>query len=548
MSMESVPFRSFVVARAEDEGTAIRFEDRSWTYREAVRAGAERAAFLRAARGDGPLHVGVLLENVPEFWFWLAAASLSGGVVVGINPTRRGAELARDIEHTDCRWLVTDARHRQLLEGLDLDVPVLEVDTDAYAARLAPFSGAAMPDVEVAGDDTLLLIFTSGTSGAPKAVICTQRKLSLTSQNVVRIARLDSRSVTYVAMPMFHSNCLFMGWGPTIVAGGTTVLRRKFSASSALPDIRKYGCTYFHYVGKPLSYILAQPEQSDDADNPLELVFGNEGAELDIERFRRRFDVQVIDSYGSTETGATVRRVDGMPRGALGRAAKEIKVLDPDSGEERPPAVFDARGRLQNAEEAIGELVNTGGVALFEGYYKNEEANEKRTRNGWYWTGDLAYRDSDGFLYFAGRDFEWLRVDGENFSAAPIEGILARFPGVVLAAVYAVPDEVVGDQVMAALEMREPEAFDPPAFDTFLAGQNDLGTKWRPRYVRVGRALPVTETSKVQKRRLRAERWECADPVWFRPVSGERLRRLTPDDCKTLRAAFAARGRESLLA
>jgi fatty-acyl-CoA synthase len=545
--MKHVPFRHWVVARADDDHTAIRFEDRSWTYREAVQAGAERAAFMLAERRRGPLHVGVLLENVPEFWFWLAAAALSGGVVVGINPTRRGAELARDIQHTDCQWIVTDAKHRGLLEGLELETSILPIDGDEYADALSPFKGAPIPDVEVAPSDCLLLLFTSGTSGAPKAVICSQRKLSFAAQNVVRIAELDGESVSYVSMPMFHSNCLYMAWAPTIVAGGTAVLRRRFSASSALSDIRKYGCTYFNYVGKPLSYMLAQPERPDDADNPLTLVFGNEGADLDIERFSARFGVRVIDSYGSTETGATVSRVEGMPKGALGRGGPELKVLDPESGQECPPAILDDRGRLQNPEEAIGELVNTGGVALFEGYYKNDDANEQRTRHGWYWTGDLAYRDADGFLYFAGRDFEWLRVDGENFAAAPVERILARYPGTVLAAVYAVPDEEVGDQVMAALEMRDPESFDPAAFDAFLAEQADLGTKWSPRYVRVGRSLPVTQTSKLQKRQLRSERWECEDPVWFRPEKKAGLRRLQPEDREVLRAAFAARGRESLL-
>ena len=92
-----------------------------------------------------------------------------------------------------------------------------------------------------------------------------------------------------------------------------------------------------------------------------------------------------------------------MPKGALGRGGPELKVLDPETGKECPPAVLDAQGRLQNAEQAIGELVNTGGVALFEGYYKNDGTNEKRTRNGWYWTGDLAYKDAEGFFYFAGR-------------------------------------------------------------------------------------------------------------------------------------------------
>ena len=546
--MEQVPFRNFLIARADDEAVALRFEDRSWTYCDAVRASAERAAFMLANRDpEAPLHVGVLLENVPEYWFWLGAATLAGGVVVGINPTRRGGELARDIAHTDCQWIVTDAKHRALLEGLDLGARILEVDSEAYAETLAPFAGSPIPDVEVGLKDLLLLIFTSGTSGAPKAVNCSQFKLSLAAQNVKRLASLEAEDVSYVAMPMFHSNCLFMGWGPTIVAGGTAVLRRRFSASEAMSDIRKYGCTYFNYVGKPLSYILAQPVRPDDADNPLRFVFGNEAADLDIARFGERFAVPVMDSYGSTETGATVSRVDGMPKGALGRAGAEVKVIDRETEAECPPARFDAQGRLENAEEAIGELVNTGGVALFEGYYKNDEADAARTKNGWFWTGDLAYKDADGFIYFAGRDFEWLRVDGENFSAAPVERILARYPGVVLASVYAVPDEDVGDQVMAALEVADPEAFDPAAFDAFLAVQADLGTKWTPRYVRLSTSLPVTETSKVQKRRLRSDRWECDERVLFRPSRDEALRPMTNADRDEIRRTFQARGRESVL-
>ena len=175
--MELVPFRHWVVARADDDHIALRFEDREWSYREWVAACAQRAAFLLATRREGPLHVGVLLENVPEFSFWLGAAALAGGVVVGINPTRRGAELARDVRHTDCQLIVTEPCHAPLLDGLDVGLPaerVFDVESTRYAEAIAPFAGAAIPDVAVAMSDLLLLLFTSGTSGAPKAVICTQ--------------------------------------------------------------------------------------------------------------------------------------------------------------------------------------------------------------------------------------------------------------------------------------------------------------------------------------------------------------------------------------
>ncbi len=549
--MSGLPvFRDVVLARRDDAKAGLRFEDASWSYAEFVQACAERAALARALCEGGPLHVGLLLDNVPDFLMWTGAMALAGGTMVGINPTRRGPELARDIRHTDCQLVVTEGRHAPLLEGLDLGLPsgrVLDVDATAYAAALAPHAGAAIPEVEVGPKDRLLLIFTSGTSGAPKAVICSQSKLALVGLSMVGVAGIHRDTVTYLSMPLFHSNALFAGWSPTITAGGTSVLRRRFSASSFLPDVRRYGATYANYVGKPLSYVLATPERPDDADNPLEFVFGNEAAELDIERFSRRFGVPVKDGYGSTETGAAVTRTPDTPKGALGVAAEGIVVIDPETDTECPRAEFDARGRLANPEQAIGEIVNTAGASLFEGYYKNDEANAARMRKGWFWTGDLAYRDAAGFFYFAGRDSDWLRVDGENFAAAPVERILARFEGVVLAAVYAVPDATAGDQVMAALQLAEPDAFDAAAFARFLEAQPDLGTKWAPRFVRLSAELPVTRTSKVLVRALRAEHWECDEPVWFRPSREEPYRRLAPDEAARLRAELAARGRDHLL-
>jgi fatty-acyl-CoA synthase len=513
-------------ARADDPSPAILFEDESWTYEEYVRACAQRAAFVLAERRPGPFHVGILLDNVPEFPIWLGAAALSGAALVGINPTRRGAELARDITHTDCQFIVTESRYLPLLEGLDTGVEsgrVLVVDTDGYRDRMAPFKGAPIPDVEVHEDSLYLLLFTSGTTGAPKACICTQGRLARIGGIVAEGYGLTPADVCYQVMPMFHSNAMMAGWGPAIAGGSTSALRRKFSASNFLADVRRYGVTYFNYVGKPLSYILATPDQPDDADNPLTRVFGNEAADADIGRFAQRFGCSVTDNYGSTEGGLIIIRTSEQPPGSLGMGMGGAAVLDPETGEECPRARFDEHGRLLNPDEAIGEMINREGNSSFEGYYKNEEANQARTHDGIYWSGDLGYRDENDWFYFAGRDYDWLRVDGENFAAAPVERILMRHPDVVLASVYAVPAEDVGDDVMAALELRPDAEFDPAGFDAFLAEQSDLGTKSSPRYVRVMDELPVTETKKVLKRQLRNEAWNTDDPVWARPVRGELL-------------------------
>jgi fatty-acyl-CoA synthase len=543
-----------VVARAGDAGTGLVAGEDRFSWHEVVAAGSARAALLGDRRAPGPFHVAVLLDNVPEFAFWLGAAALAGAVVVGANPTHRGPDLARDLAHTRCQLLVTDRAHLDLVDGLDLGdgigpvsagaERVLVVDDERYGSTLAGYEGAPAPDPRQLGitAQTLgYLIFTSGTSGAPKACRCTQGRLARIALSAAAMFGLTGDDTCYVAMPLFHSNALMVGWGPALAVGATVALPTggKFSASGFLPDVRRHGATYFNYVGKPLSYVLATPEQPDDAENPLRLVFGNEGAETDVARFGERFGCAVIDSYGSTEGGAVVGRTPDTPRGALGRAGDDTIVVNPETGEQCPTARFDEHGRLDNADEAIGELVSTTGAASFEGYWDNADAELARSRNGWYWTGDLAYRDEQGFFYFAGRADDWLRVDGENFAAAPVARILERHPDVVLAAVYAVPDTIVGDQVMAALQLHPDATFDAAAFGRFLEGQPDLGTKSAPRFVRVCDALPITATSKVLTRALRAERWHCTDPVWWRPGREATYRRLDATDIATLDEALA---------
>jgi fatty-acyl-CoA synthase len=356
---------------------------------------------------------------------------------------------------------------------------------------------------------------------------------------------LTSSDVGYLVMPLFHSNAHMAGVAPIMSVGGTWSMRRKFSASAFLPDVRKFGVTYFNYVGKPLTYILATPERPDDADNPLRVAFGNEGADHDLGRFAKRFGCEVIDSYGSTEGGIAISRTTDMPAGSLGVAPPGTLILDPETKQECPRAIFAADGRLANAAEAIGEIASTETAKSFEGYWRNEEANQERTREGIYWSGDLGYRDAAGFFYFAGRNMDWLRVDGENFAAGPIERILTRHPDVALAAVYAVPNADVGDDCMAALILRPEARFDPAGFAAFLGAQRDLGTKMAPRYVRIARSLPSTETNKILKRVLRDERWECGDPVWIRDE--KTYRPLGDADRKAIVAAFEARGRRNVL-
>ncbi len=378
-------------------------------------------------------------------------------------------------------------------------------------------------------DDLFLLIFTSGSTGLPKAVRCTQGRFTRSGAHVATGRRAHAGDAVYAPLPFFHSSALFTGWSSALNAAVPISTRPRFSASNTLPDIRRFGVSMLAYTGKVLNYILATPEQPDDADNPLRLAFGNEASNRDITEFARRYGCNVRDSYGSTEGIIIIRRDPSMPEGALGKGEATVKVLDPETGEECPPARFGPNGQPTNLDEAVGEIVETAPTSAFEGYYKNEEATEARFRGGWYWSGDLAYRDADGWLYFAGRSNEWLRVDGENFAAAPVETIIARHPDVRSLAVYAVPDDPVGDRVMVALELRGGAEFDPAGFDAFLAEQPDLGPKWVPAFVRVTDELPKLASMKIDKQRLRREAWR-AQPVFWRPGKGEPLRPLVDPD------------------
>ncbi|UYP19499.1 long-chain-fatty-acid--CoA ligase [Rhodococcus sp. Z13] len=522
------------LAEVDDRG--LRFEDVELSWREHVRLSRRRAALLRhLLDGREPRHVGILMDNVPEFSLLLGAAALSGTVVVGLNTTRRGDALARDIALADCRVVFTEAVHAPLLDGLDLgDVRVIDVDSPGWEALLAPFADTPVPAPAADPADLFMLIFTSGTSGDPKAVRCTHRKFTDPAVMLATRFGLGRDDTVYVSMPLFHSNAMIAGWSIGLAAGGNIVLRRRFSASGFLPDVRRFGVTFAHYVGKPLSYIVATPERPDDGDNPLRIMYGNEGSARDVAEFGRRFRARVVDGFGSTEGGIAIGAAPDAPPGALGRLPEGVEILDPETGRVCPPAEFDADGRILNPAEATGELVNMRGPGLFDGYYRNPEADAERMRDGRYHSGDLAYRDADGFVYFAGRSSGWLRVDGENLGAAPIERILSRYEGFAQVVVYGVPDRQVGDRVMAAVIPAAGTGFDPVEVARFLDAQPDLGPKQRPTLVRVCTEFPRTATFKVVTRSLAAERWHCTDPVWVRDRGDTEFHLLSPAETHLL--------------
>ena len=303
-----------------------------------------RASILGSLDIGEPPHLGVLLGNVPEYLFWLGAAAMAGAVVVGINPTRRGEALAGDVRRTDCSMVVTDADGAALLDGLDLGLAperVLRVDLPGYAAlvdahdRTDPLEVVASASPEP--EDLYLLLFTSGTTGAPKAVRCTQGRLSSIALRSAEAYGFDRSDVAYCTMPLFHGNALMALWGPALAVGATVALARRFSASGFGSDIRRYGATTFTYVGKALAYVLATDPRPDDAATTLRRGFGTEASVADFAAFERRFGCVLTEGYGSSEGGVAISRSPDTPVGALGRPYEDVVVMDPKPWRSVPP-------------------------------------------------------------------------------------------------------------------------------------------------------------------------------------------------------------------
>ncbi|MCW2587616.1 MAG: hypothetical protein JWQ86_43, partial [Mycobacterium sp.] len=250
-------------ARAEDDNVGLVYEGRSWTWRQVVAEAATRAAWMRATLDpERPPHVGVLLPNVPEYVFAIFGAALAEACIVGVNSTRRGAELARDIEHAACQLVISDATLGPLVEDY------VALDDAPWNA----FAGALLPDVDPPPSALLFLIFTSGSTSAPKAVKCSQSRLA----RIAGAMGFGPKAVLYCPLTLAHGNALNATLFPALANGCRLVLRDRFSAGAWLDDVRTNGVTFTATVGRALGYILATPPTDHDRDHRLRAVLAPE--------------------------------------------------------------------------------------------------------------------------------------------------------------------------------------------------------------------------------------------------------------------------------
>ena len=574
-------------------GTDLKYKDRTFMYFEDERLTfgsylnrctryANMLLKVKEEAQPDRFHVGVLMLNYPEFMISMGACALVGATLSGINTGQKGSMLARDIDFTDCILLITDNMYLPEVEAVVDDLPLIDRkdvwvnnirDEDkslpqgyiSLGDKLAETEAAmgtrafnTPPDIHVDPETNLMIIFTSGTTGAPKGIINSHKKLMGMSAGLIAGLNFTENDVAYGVMPHFHSNSVYLAYIPAIMCAGGFAFRRKFSASGFLPDIKKFAVTTFNYVGKPLAYILAATEGMVDHDNRLRIAIGNGASAVEQDTFRKRFGLDwVMEVFGSTEGGATVIRMPGDPEGSVGVMAPELELFREEDGEKADTAQVDEEGLLTNYSKAVGEIINTGGLGNFEGYYKNEEATKKKAAGGMFHTGDLAYYregEKDGqpvrFMYFVGRTGDWIRKDGENFLSEPIEIIINDYPHVFLSSVYGVPCHQADELVMVSLKLKQGVAFDPQDFYNFITAYEGMNEKWWPDLVRILEELPHTETVKISPRDLRRQFYNMEkvnDPVFWRERDDTSFKPFNIEDYRALKSKFVEAGRANEL-
>ncbi len=471
----------------------------------------------RAARVGGALstlgiqpgqRVATMLDPTPAYvaaWFGIAWC---GAVDVPINTALKGEFLRHILASSQATALVVHARWVERLDGLDL--PDLRSVIVVGSVDPAPRGGGEsahqtttfddllaadpVPFTELAEDDLLYIMYTSGTTGPAKGVMHNNRSALWNARAWIDILELTERDVAYSMFPLFHVTARSAVVTASLWGGTPAVLRERFTASGFLDDVRETGATWFGYMGAIIQLLWRQPERDDDADNDLRVAFGAAAPPTLIEPFQQRFGVELLEVYGSTELGpATAPRPGRVKRGTMGRACEHVEVEVHDAeGHRCPPGVR-------------GEIVARPAVpfGMFQGYWRQPEATLEAFRNLWFHTGDGGVMDEEGYLTFTDRISDSLRRRGENISSFEVERAVQDHPGVLEAAAYAVPSELTEDEVMVAVVAMEGVTVEPAELFAHCVEQMPYFAV--PRYLRIMAELPKTPSQRVQKFKLRAD-------------------------------------------
>ena len=492
-------------ARTAPDKPLVHIADRTLTYAEIDHLSGRFAATLGdlgLERGD---KVAVQLPNLPQFLICYFGILKAGLVMVPINPLLTAGEIAYHLDDSDARLLVTfemfaEAAMRGAGEAGGLPTYVVSVSGAQPPVGALPFDRLLAAEdtgdcVALGADDTAVLLYTSGTTGKPKGAELTHFELYMNCTIAGGLFGVNADDVSLAVLPLFHVFGLSSVLNATVRFGGTLVLLPRFDASEVIDAIERHRVTVFS--GVPTMYIaLLQAETAGrDLSSMRAAVSGGASIPGEVIRaFEEKFaGVVILEGYGLSETASTAtfnvsaaeRRVLSIGKPIWG---VEIRIVG-DDGSPLPPGA-----------DNVGEIL-VRGHNVMKGYYKRPDATAAALRDGWLHTGDLGYRDEDGYLYVVDRLKDLVIRGGYNVYPREVEEALYEHPDVIEAAVVGRPDERLGEEVVAYVALREGATAGPDEITAHC--RERLAAYKYPREVRVIEALPKGPTGKILKRELR---------------------------------------------
>jgi crotonobetaine/carnitine-CoA ligase len=428
--------------------------------------------------------------------------------LVPINPGLKGDGLAYLINHSDIEAIVIDAELTESITPISdqfehiKHIIVNDIEKEAagitWPDQMIPLSRALdmplqNPDVGYNRDDMCLIIYTSGTTGRPKGVVYRYKKSSVKLMSFYAHILISENDIYYTYLPLCHGNALFITTTMSMARKATMALSRKFSASGFWENIQKYNATVFNTIGSVIPILMKQPEKPSDSQHKVRFIF-SAACPTDMWRpFEKRFGVQLYEGYGAVDGGGKgIMNLGTAPVGSIGKPPnpKEIKVVDESDNAVSTGETGELMFKVKSKSSAVE-------------YYKNEEASQNKSKDGWLKTGDLVRQDENGFIYFVGRNTESMRKGGENVSAYEVEHVIMKHPAVEDVAVYAVPSEMSEDEIMVAVKQVQGLTLTGSELRAFLADK--LAKYAIPRYVRFVEEFPKTTSHRIIKRVLERE-------------------------------------------
>ena len=522
------------------------FEDEMWTYADTNKAANILATYLTSTGVKHGDRIVLFMENRPSFVISLLALNKIGAIAVLINTSLTGDPLIHCINSSDSIKCIVGAEQADALEDVLDQINITKQedflwskDTDQYSlpdwaidlqAQLDNSNDKNLDETNsVKAKDVACYIFTSGTTGVPKAAICPNQKLIAASINIKMAGyRINEKDCMHNSLPLYHSTGLMLGLCAVVQAGASTFIKRKFSATSFWDEVQKYNTTALVYIGELCRYLANSEPRQAEQNNPLKVMVGN-GLRPDVwDTFKDRFQVnRIVEIYGASEGNALFMNLLNKNK-TIGMTNADVALIEYDVAEDEVLKTDDGFcKRILNHDPGL-LIVRIGPNAVFNGYTDAQATEKKILRNvfdegdAWFNTGDLIKTVDVGYslgkthYQFVDRIGDTFRWKSENVSTNEVGEILNGYKDVNMSNVYGVQiPGCEGRAGMAAFSLEDAKTFDWQAFSDYV--ENSLPKYARPLFIRIIQEMDTTGTFKLKKNDLRNEAFDIgkvSDPIY----------------------------------